>query len=46
MKTLPRMFRAIVEAWKMPKRWPWVPPTEFFGRTLADLRHEFRIRVI
>ena len=43
---VPRALRAAVAAWKMPKRWPWVPPEEFQQRTLADLRREFGIRVI
>lgn len=43
---LPRILRAGVEALRMKKRWPWTPPESFQGRTLADLRSEFAIRVI
>jgi hypothetical protein len=43
---IPRICRAAVEAWRMKKRWPWVPPESFQNRTLADLRSEFGIRVI
>lgn len=42
----PRICRALVEAWRMKKRWPWVPPESFHSRTLRDLRREFGIRVI
>jgi len=43
---LPRIFRALQEAGRMKKRWPWVPPETFLKRTLADLRNEFGIRVM
>jgi len=43
---VPRICRAAIEAWRMMKRWPWVPPDSFQSRTLADLRDEFGIRVI
>ncbi len=43
---VPRAARACVAAWKMQKRWPWLPPEEYQQRTLADLRREFGIRVI
>ncbi len=42
----PRICRAIGEAWRMKKRWPWIPPRSFRTRSLADLREEFGIRVI
>jgi hypothetical protein len=44
--TTPRICRALIEAWRMKKRWPWVPPESFHSRTLGDLRREFGIRVI
>ena len=43
---LPRICRAANEAWRVKKRWPWVPPESFLNRTLADLREEFGIRVM
>ena len=43
---IPRICRAAIAAWRMKKRWPWVPPDSFQSRTLADLRREFGIRVI
>ena len=46
IRTLPRIGRAVWEAWSMPKRWPWNPPGEYQQRTLSDLRREFGIRVI
>jgi hypothetical protein len=46
IRTLPRMARAVWEAWKMPKRWPWDPPETYQSRSLGDLRREFGIRVI
>lgn len=46
MRVAPRICRAVIEAWRMKKRWPWVPPESFHGRTLEELRREFGIRVI
>ena len=43
---IPRIGRAIAEAWRMKTRWPWTPPASFQSRTLADLRDEFGIRVV
>ena len=43
---VPRICRAIAEAWRMKRRWPWTPPEAFQDRALADLRDEFGIRVI
>ncbi|MGH6845554.1 MAG: hypothetical protein ACRECU_12735 [Methylocella sp.] len=43
---VPRILRAIREAWKMPKKWPWTAPPAFHNRTLSDLRLEFGIIVI
>jgi hypothetical protein len=42
---VPRIVRAIWEALRMPRRWPWSPPESFQARRLDDLRHAFRIRV-
>jgi hypothetical protein len=42
----PRILRAMREATRMKRRWPWVPPVEFEGRRLDELRAEFGIRVI
>ena len=44
--TLPRILRAVVENFRMARKWPWIPPAPYFDRTLADLRREYRIRVI
>ncbi|MEO8812904.1 MAG: hypothetical protein ABI376_08350 [Caulobacteraceae bacterium] len=46
LRAVPRMLRAVGEAWRMHGRWPWEPPEAFMDRTLADLRREFRIRVV
>jgi hypothetical protein len=43
---IPRMVRAIWEAWRTSKRWPWEPPASYFERSLADLRREHDIRLI
>ncbi len=43
---VPRICRAAIEADRMKERWPWTPPASYQGRTLADLRHEFGIRVV
>ena len=42
----PRLVRAIGEAWRMKKRWPWEAPVAYFDRTLSDLRREYGIRLI
>jgi hypothetical protein len=46
LRAVPRILRAVWEAWKMPRKWPWTPPLAFQQRTLSDLRQEFGIRVI
>jgi len=46
LRTIPRIVRAIGEAGRMKKKWPWAPPESFQARTLADLRREFGIKVI
>ena len=43
---VPRICRAALDAWRMKRRWPWVPPESYQNRTLADLRHEFGICVV
>jgi hypothetical protein len=43
---VPRMFRAIGEAWRTRKRWPWEAPADYFDRSLGDLRREYGIRII
>lgn len=43
---VPRMVRALFEAVRMAKRWPWEPPAAFETRSLSDLRREHGIRVI
>jgi hypothetical protein len=43
---MPRILRAAREAWRMPKRWPWVPPAGYLARPLWDLRREYGICVI
>ena len=42
----PRIVRAIWEALRMSKRWPWDPPADHFERSLGDLRSEYGIRLI
>jgi hypothetical protein len=46
IRSVPRMGRAAIEAFRMTRRWPWDPPDAYQNRTLADLRREFGIRVI
>ncbi|HEX3701427.1 MAG TPA: hypothetical protein VHV27_12235 [Phenylobacterium sp.] len=46
LASTPRILRAAVEALRMGKRWPWVPPQSYSGRTLGELRREYRIRLI
>lgn len=43
---VPRICRAAAAAFRMTKKWPWVPPESYKARTLADLRREYGIRVI
>jgi hypothetical protein len=42
----PRICRAVAEAWRMKRKWPWSPPETYLNRTLADLRNEFGIRLV
>jgi len=46
VRALPRILRAVWEAWRMPKAWPWTPPDAYQRRRLVDLRNEYGIRVI
>jgi hypothetical protein len=46
IRVVPRMLRAMREAFRMNKRWPWDPPEDYQSRTLADLRREYGIRVV
>jgi len=46
LRSIPRLVRAIIDARRMPKKWPWVPPESFQTRTLAELRREYGIRVL
>lgn len=41
-----RICRAMVEALRMKRRWPWVPPVAFQSRSLSELRDEFGIRIV
>jgi hypothetical protein len=43
---VPRMLHAAWEAMWTHKRWPWEPPQSFQTRSLAELRREFKIRII
>ena len=43
---VPRIGRAVVEKFRMTKKWPWVPPENYMTRTLADLRREYGIRIV
>jgi ubiquinone biosynthesis protein Coq4 len=43
---LPRIARAALQAMAMRRKWPWTPPEEHLARPLADLRREYRIKVI
>ena len=42
----PRLLRAIGQAFRMAKKWPWDAPAEHFARPLADLRREYGIRLV
>jgi hypothetical protein len=46
LRSLPRIARAFVEARRMRKKWPWIPPLSYLTRTLDDLRREHGIRII
>jgi hypothetical protein len=46
VRALPRIFRAVLEMRRVRKRWPWTPPDDYLGRSLADLRREHGIRLI
>jgi hypothetical protein len=46
LRSVPRIVRAIGEAHRMKKKWPWTPPPSYFTRTLGELRREYGIRII
>lgn len=43
---IPRIMRAVLESFRMTRKWPWEPPPSYLGRTLSDLRRDYGIRVI
>ena len=45
LRAVPRMLRALLTSWRLPKKWPWQPPEDHLSRTLADLRTEYGIQV-
>jgi len=46
LAAIPRIARAVTEAARMRRKWPWTPPADWDDRPLSDLRREFAIRVI
>ena len=46
LRAAPRIARAVSEAFRMRKRWPWTPPDAYLNRTLADLRTEYGLHVV
>lgn len=46
LAALPRIARALLEAARMRRRWPWSPPADHFDTPLAALRARYGIRVI
>jgi hypothetical protein len=46
LRTVPRIIRAIAQARRMSKKWPWRPPESYRTRTLAELRRKYGIRVM
>jgi hypothetical protein len=46
VRALPRIARAVLETGRVRKRWPWTPPDDYLGRSLAELRREYGIRLI
>jgi len=45
LRAIPRMLRALLTSWRVPKKWPWQPPEDYLSRTLAELRTEYGIQV-
>jgi hypothetical protein len=41
-----RIYLAAADARRMSARWPWVPPTTFHHRALAELRQAFGIHIV
>jgi hypothetical protein len=46
LQAMPRVVHAAIEAMRMKKPWPWVPPQGYAARSLDDLRREYGIRVM
>lgn len=46
LSVVPRLTRAIVEAMRMTRKWPWETPVEYFERPLSELRREYGIRLV
>jgi hypothetical protein len=46
VRAVPRIVRALIEAQRMNKPWPWQPPESYQTRSLGELREEFGICVM
>ena len=42
----PRILKAVIEALRMKRKWPWNPRDSDLQRPLGDLRRDYGIRVI
>jgi hypothetical protein len=45
-RAIPRFSRALADALRARRRWPWHPPEQHFGKRLGSLRATYGIRVI
>ena len=46
LRSLPRIVRALGEARRMKKKWPWTAHEGLLDRRLTDIREEYGIRVL
>lgn len=46
LRCLPDVFRVWVRSRRLSARWPWDGYDRFLDRSLAEIRREFRIRVV
>lgn len=46
VRAIPRFSRALAEALRARRRWPWEPPEQYLGKPLGSLRATYGIRVL
>ena len=46
VRAIPRFFRALAQALRTRRRWPWDPPQQYLSKQLGSLRARYGIRLL